>query len=117
MVILVGAGQAGDSPVFEHLLAHLEVRRVHRGRPRTRPDRVRGDKAYSSRANRALLRRRRIAAVIPEATPGGPITGKTASQVVPSMANGWSHPHSKTGSEVVPSAWQLTLGSRRQATS
>ncbi len=65
MVILVGAGQAGDSPVFEHLLAHLEVRRVHRGRPRTRPDRVRGDKA-SSRATRALLRRRGIAAVIPE---------------------------------------------------
>jgi transposase len=36
------------------------------GRPRTRPDAVAGDKAYSSRANRAYLRQRRIKAVIPE---------------------------------------------------
>lgn len=36
------------------------------GRPRTRPDAVAGDKAYSSRANRAHLRRRSIKAVIPE---------------------------------------------------
>jgi transposase len=36
------------------------------GRPRTRPDAVAADKAYSSKANRAYLRRRRITAVIPE---------------------------------------------------
>ena len=24
------------------------------------------------------------------------------------MANGWSHPHGKTGSDVVPSTWQPT---------
>ncbi len=36
------------------------------GRPRTRPDAVAGDKAYSSRGNRAHLRRRGIKAVIPE---------------------------------------------------
>jgi transposase len=36
------------------------------GRPRTRPGAVAADKAYSSRANRAYLRRRRIKAVIPE---------------------------------------------------
>lgn len=36
------------------------------GRPRTRPDAVAGDKAYSSRVNRAHLRKRRIKAVIPE---------------------------------------------------
>ena len=36
------------------------------GRPRTRPDVVAADKAYSSRANRAYLRRRGIKAVIPE---------------------------------------------------
>ncbi|EFL20320.1 LOW QUALITY PROTEIN: IS4 family transposase, partial [Streptomyces himastatinicus ATCC 53653] len=36
------------------------------GRPRTRPAAVAGDKAYSSRANRAHLRKRRIKAVIPE---------------------------------------------------
>jgi transposase len=36
------------------------------GRPRTRPDAVAGDKAYSSRGNRAYLRKRNIKAVIPE---------------------------------------------------
>jgi transposase len=36
------------------------------GRPRTRPGAVAADKAYSSRANRAHLRKRRIKAVIPE---------------------------------------------------
>lgn len=66
LVVLVSAGQSHDSPVFEHLLAHLKVARASGGRPRTRPDRVRGDKAYSSRATRSVLRRRRIVAVIPE---------------------------------------------------
>jgi len=66
LVILVGAGQAGDNPVFEHLLNHLKVSRSTGGIPRTRPNRVRADKAYSSRHNRTLLRCRRIGAVIPE---------------------------------------------------
>lgn len=66
LVVLVGPGQAGDAPVFPFLLAHLRVARRGRGRPRTRPDRVRGDKAYSSRAIRTLLRSRGIRAVIPE---------------------------------------------------
>ena len=65
-MVLVGAGQAHDGPVFEHLLAHLKVERCKGGRPRTRPDRVRGDKAYSNRAIRARLRQSRITAVIPE---------------------------------------------------
>jgi transposase len=66
LVVLVSAGQANDAPVFEHLLAHLKVGRANGGAPRTRPDRVRADKAYSSRAIRAELRRRGITAVIPE---------------------------------------------------
>jgi transposase len=66
LVVLVSAGQAHDGPMFEHLLAGLKVDRGDRSRPRTRPDRVRGDKAYSSRATRARLRRRRIGVVIPE---------------------------------------------------
>jgi transposase len=37
-----------------------------RGRPRTRPSRILGDKAYSIKAIRADLRRRRIAVTIPE---------------------------------------------------
>ncbi len=36
------------------------------GRPRTRPGAVAADRAYSSRGNRAYLRKRRIKAVIPE---------------------------------------------------
>jgi transposase len=36
------------------------------GRPRTRPDAVAGDKAYSSCGNRSHLRKRRIKAAIPE---------------------------------------------------
>jgi transposase len=47
------------------LLAHLRVQRTI-GRPRTRPDRVLADKAYSSRAIRAHLRTRGIGSVIPE---------------------------------------------------
>ncbi len=65
-MVLVSAGHAHDGPVFEHLLANLKVGRANHGRPRTRPDRVRGDKAYSSRATRSQLRRRGIIAVIPE---------------------------------------------------
>jgi len=65
-VIALTAGQAADSPMLKYLLADLTVARAGPGRPRTRPDSVLGDKAYSSRANRDLLRRRGIQAVIPE---------------------------------------------------
>lgn len=65
LVTLVTAGQAGDSPVFVPLMTQLRVGRPV-GRPRTRPDAVRADKAYSSRAIRAHLRARKIKAVIPE---------------------------------------------------
>ncbi|MFE4537630.1 transposase [Streptomyces scopuliridis] len=58
-------GQAADSPQFVPVLAKVRVR-GRPGRPRTRPDAVAGDKAYSSRANRAHLRERGIKAVIPE---------------------------------------------------
>ncbi|WP_435838805.1 transposase [Streptomyces abikoensis] len=40
--------------------------RLGLGRPRTRPDKVRADKAYGSRANRAYLRKRGIRCTIPE---------------------------------------------------
>ena len=58
-------GQAGDSPQFTRVVDKIKVR-GRRGRPRTRPDAVAGDKAYSSRGNRAYLRKRKIRAVIPE---------------------------------------------------
>jgi len=63
---VVTAGQRGDSPQFAAVLGGIRVPRCGRGRPRTRPDRVLADKAYSSRANRALLRCRGIRATIPE---------------------------------------------------
>lgn len=66
LVILVGPGQANDSPVLPDLLANLRVERCGPGRPRTRPDAVVADKAYSARAHRAHLRARGIKAVIPE---------------------------------------------------
>ncbi|BCL25100.1 IS5 family transposase [Streptomyces tuirus] len=62
---LLTEGQAADSPRFVPGLKKIKVRGPV-GRPRTRPDAVAGDKAYSSRANRAYLRRRNIQAVIPE---------------------------------------------------
>lgn len=48
------------------LLAELRVNSHLPGRPRTTPISLRGDKAYSSRGHRALLRSRGIRAVIPE---------------------------------------------------
>lgn len=51
--------------MFEPLMAQLRIVRPA-GRPRTRPDALLGDKAYSSRAIRAHLRERGITAVIPE---------------------------------------------------
>ncbi|MBN9792647.1 IS5 family transposase [Pseudonocardia sp. TMWB2A] len=66
LVVLVGPGQGGDAPMFVHLMSHLRIDRVGPGRPRTRPERVRADKAYSSRAIRRHLRERGIVAVIPE---------------------------------------------------
>jgi transposase len=64
--LLVTAGQRGDSPQFEAVLDAICVPRLGPGRPRVRPLRVRGDKAYSSRANRAYLRRRGIRCTIPQ---------------------------------------------------
>jgi transposase len=64
--LVITAGQRGDSPQFQAVLERIRVPRVGRGRPRSKPDRVRADKAYGSRANRAYLRRRGIACTIPE---------------------------------------------------
>ena len=66
LTITLTAGQAADSPVLKFLLADLAVKRPGPGRPRTRPEAVLGDKAYSGRRNRTLLRSKRITAVIPQ---------------------------------------------------
>ena len=49
-------------------MRRLKVARTGPGRPRTRPDRLLGDKAYSNRKIRAHLHRRGIKATIPEKT-------------------------------------------------
>jgi len=66
LVVLIGPGQANDSPMFPVLTSHLRVARCGPGRPRTTPDAVLGDMAYSCGAHRRLLRSRNITAVIPE---------------------------------------------------
>lgn len=47
-------------------MGRLRIRRLGRGRARTRPGRLLADKAYSNRSIRSYLRRRRIKATIPE---------------------------------------------------
>lgn len=68
MALVLTAGQRGDSPQFTVVLDSIRVTRLHGGRPRTRPDRVLADKAYTSRGNRRYLRRRGIRATIPSKT-------------------------------------------------
>lgn len=63
---LTSAGQRHDSLAFAPLLGRLKIARRGPGRPRTRPGRVLGDKAYSSAAIRSRLRRSGIKATIPE---------------------------------------------------
>ncbi|MFD4250934.1 transposase [Amycolatopsis thermoflava] len=52
--------------MFPHLMRHLHLPRCRRGRARTQPDRLRGDKAYSSRAIREHLPDPGTTAVIPQ---------------------------------------------------
>ncbi|MEU0476367.1 IS5 family transposase [Streptomyces olivaceus] len=66
LALRVTAGQAGDAPAFETVMAGIRVPRSGPGRPRTRPDAVLADRAYSSRAIRNHLRRRGIRTVIPQ---------------------------------------------------
>nr|WP_243709497.1 IS5 family transposase [Micromonospora sp. 15K316] len=54
-----------DSPQFAAVLAGVRVPRLGAGRPRVRPELVIADRAYTSRGNRAYLRRRGIKACIP----------------------------------------------------
>ncbi|MDX2930442.1 MULTISPECIES: IS5-like element IS1648 family transposase [Streptomyces] len=66
LALLLTPGQWGDAPQLVEVLDRIRVPRPLGGRPRTRPDHVSGDKAYSSRRNRRYLRRRRIRHTIPE---------------------------------------------------
>lgn len=64
--IVLTPGNTHDAGTFGQVLDGICVPRGVPGRSRTTPGRVLGDRAYSSQAIRHLLRRRGIAATIPE---------------------------------------------------
>ncbi|WP_424887340.1 IS5 family transposase [Streptomyces sp. XH2] len=66
LALLITPGQWGDAPQIIPVLDRIRVPRPAGGHPRTRPDHLSGDKAYSSRRNRRYLRRRQIKHTIPE---------------------------------------------------
>jgi hypothetical protein len=66
LAILLTPGQASDAPTCVPVVAAIRVQRVGPARPKSRPERVLGDKARSSRAIRTHLRQRGITSVIPE---------------------------------------------------
>lgn len=66
LAFVITPGQWGDAPQLIPVLEQIRVPRQAGGHPRTRPDHLGGDKAYSSRRNRRYLRRRQIKHTIPE---------------------------------------------------
>jgi transposase len=58
-------GHRHESIMLEKLMEQGAVKRVGRGRPKVRPKRLLGDKAYSSRKIRSYLKRRGIGYTIP----------------------------------------------------
>jgi transposase len=64
--VLLTPGQAGDNPQLLPLLDGIRVARVGPGRPRSRPEMVIADKAYSHPSTRQALRDRKIRFVSPE---------------------------------------------------
>lgn len=58
-------GEVHDSQAFVTLMGTGWIKRLGRGRPRLKPDRLAADKAYSSGVIRSTLRRRGIQPVIP----------------------------------------------------
>jgi transposase len=65
LIFVLTGGERHEQTVFESLMECGAVRRVGRGRPRIRPERLVGDKGYSTEKVRAYSRRRRIGGVIP----------------------------------------------------
>lgn len=66
LAIVISPGQSHDGQTLPLILNDIRVPRPGRGRPRTRPAALLGDKAYSSKQTRAVLSARGIRAVIPE---------------------------------------------------
>lgn len=89
---VTSAGQRHDSLAFTAVLADVRIDRAGKlGRPRTRPDRVLANKAYSTAKIRDTLRRKRIKATIPQ--PSNQIKGRISRGKA-----GGRHPPSTTRS-------------------
>jgi transposase len=65
MVFVLTSGERHEQPVLPTLMEQGAVKRAGRGRSRIRPERVAGDKGYSSPTIRRYLKERKIGAVIP----------------------------------------------------
>lgn len=65
ITLVLTPGQQHEATVFESLMAQGAVKRAGRGRPKRRPQRVAGDKAYSSGKIRHYLRQHGIRMTIP----------------------------------------------------
>jgi transposase len=72
MVFVLTRGERHEQPVLPTLMECGAVTRPGRGRPRVRPERIAGDKGYSSPTVRRYLKKRRIGAVIPTKTDEAP---------------------------------------------
>lgn len=66
MSVLCTAGQAGDNPHLLPLLDQISVHRPGPGRPRSRPEAVIADKAYSHPTTRKAMRQRGVRFTSPE---------------------------------------------------
>src|SRR3954470_15634723 len=66
LAVILTPGQDGDNPQLLPLLEAIRVRRTGRGWPRSRPEAVLADKAYSHPSTRAALRSRGIRFTSPE---------------------------------------------------
>lgn len=66
MSVVVTGGQRNDGAMLTEVLADIRVPRLGPGRPRTTPDAVLADRAYTSGVNRRMLTARGIKTVIPQ---------------------------------------------------
>jgi len=66
LALVVTGGQRNDGAMLGEVLADIRVPRLGAGRPRTHPDAVIADRAYTNGINRTMLAGRGIKAVIPQ---------------------------------------------------
>src|SRR5690625_5837420 len=66
LAIVLTGGQRNDGAMLVEVLDDIRVPRLGPGRPRTRPEAVVADKAYSSGKTRKMLAARGVRSVIPQ---------------------------------------------------